>query len=324
MGALRSHEDKLTQATQTLPLDTLRHDQNGLSQDRKAMDDEQGISSPETSEPPALAASYPAGWKLYIILVALLLGTLLVAIDNTIIAVVIPKVTTTFKALNSVGWYGSTYLMTVTAFQPTFGNLYKLFHTLRFKAKMRRLDVGGAILLIAAVCCLLLALQWGGVTFSWKSSVIIGLFVGSSLLSLAFAILQWRLGEEATTPLRILRQRSIYMGSAYVAFTNMAIFTLLLTQNSAVSISLGQTILLSRLSHEVPRLTKAISAQEVFHAGAVGLSSLSSDPKIIYSIRVAYASSISDVIIFTAAALAVAFPFALGMEWKNLKTHTEQ
>jgi fatty acid desaturase len=85
--------------------------------------------------------------------------------------------------------------------------------------------VGGAALLIAAVCCLLLALQWGGTVSPWKSSRIIGLFVGFGLLFSVFGILQWKLEDDATTPLRILRQRSIYMGSSFVTFTNMAIFT---------------------------------------------------------------------------------------------------
>ena len=58
---------------------------------------------------------------------SLLFGTLLVAIDNTIIGTVIPKISTVFKALDDVGWYGSAYLLTVTALQPTFGNFYKYF-----------------------------------------------------------------------------------------------------------------------------------------------------------------------------------------------------
>ncbi len=81
----------------------------------------------DTSVPPATTASYPSGMRLYIIILALLLGTLLVAIDNTIIGVVIPKVTTVFRDLDDVGWYGSGYLLTVTALQPLFGNFYKSF-----------------------------------------------------------------------------------------------------------------------------------------------------------------------------------------------------
>lgn len=58
---------------------------------------------------------------------SLCLGTLVVAIDNTIIGVAIPKISTVFDALDDVGWYGSAYLLTITALQPTFGNIYKYF-----------------------------------------------------------------------------------------------------------------------------------------------------------------------------------------------------
>ena len=70
---------------------------------------------------------YPTGWRTAIITASLCLGTLLIAIDNTILAVAIPKITTVFNSLNDVGWYGSAYLLSITALQPTFGNIYKYF-----------------------------------------------------------------------------------------------------------------------------------------------------------------------------------------------------
>ena len=70
---------------------------------------------------------YPTGWRTAIITGSLCLGTLLIAIDNTILAVAIPKITTVFNSLNDVGWYGSAYLLSITALQPTFGNIYKYF-----------------------------------------------------------------------------------------------------------------------------------------------------------------------------------------------------
>ena len=70
---------------------------------------------------------YPTGWRIAIITGSLCLGTLLIAIDNTILAVAIPKITTVFNSLDDVGWYGSAYLLSITALQPTFGNIYKYF-----------------------------------------------------------------------------------------------------------------------------------------------------------------------------------------------------
>lgn len=73
-------------------------------------------------------AVYPASFRLTIILLSLFLGTFLVAIDTTIVSVAIPKISTQFHSLNDVGWYGSAYLITITAFQPAGGTIYKLFN----------------------------------------------------------------------------------------------------------------------------------------------------------------------------------------------------
>ena len=70
---------------------------------------------------------YPAKGRQSLILLCLVLGTFLVAIDTTIISVAIPTISTDFKALDDVGWYGSAYLMTLTAFQPTMSKIYKVF-----------------------------------------------------------------------------------------------------------------------------------------------------------------------------------------------------
>lgn len=87
--------------------------------------------SPNTSQPDDSSttdpARYPTGWRLIAIMASLCLGTLVVAIDNTIIGVAVPKISTVFDALDDVGWYGSAYLLTITALQPTFGNIYKYF-----------------------------------------------------------------------------------------------------------------------------------------------------------------------------------------------------
>ncbi|KAL9623094.1 MAG: hypothetical protein Q9160_002608 [Pyrenula sp. 1 TL-2023] len=70
---------------------------------------------------------YPTGLKLAIITIALCLSVFLVALDNTIIATAIPRITDEFKALNDVGWYGSAYLLTTCAFQLLFGKFYTFF-----------------------------------------------------------------------------------------------------------------------------------------------------------------------------------------------------
>jgi hypothetical protein len=70
---------------------------------------------------------YPAGLRLVLILLALCCAVFLVALDQTIIATAIPKITDQFNSISDIGWYGSSYLLTATALQPTFGKLYRVF-----------------------------------------------------------------------------------------------------------------------------------------------------------------------------------------------------
>jgi uncharacterized membrane protein len=75
------------------------------------------------------------------------------------------------------------------------------------------MDPVGTVLFLSLVCCLLLALTWGGQQYAWKSSKIIGLFVGFGLLLLCFCFWDWKQGDKALIPLRVLRKRSVCMGA---------------------------------------------------------------------------------------------------------------
>ena len=99
---------------------------------------------------------------------------------------------------------------------------------LPFKDKMRHLDPLGVLTFIGANCCLLLALQWGGLTLRCSSSKVISLFVGFGLLMMAFYIIQWKRGETATIPFRVLRQRSILMRSCFLLFFGMTVYVVYL------------------------------------------------------------------------------------------------
>lgn len=72
-------------------------------------------------------SKYVHGMQLVLLTAGLLLSVFVVALDNTIIATAIPKITTVFDSLNDVGWYGSAYLLTTTSLQPSFGKVYTYF-----------------------------------------------------------------------------------------------------------------------------------------------------------------------------------------------------
>ncbi|TLS21016.1 uncharacterized protein PpBr36_10748 [Pyricularia pennisetigena] len=245
----------------------------------------------------------------------LCLGMFVVALDNTVIAIAIPKITTDFHSLDNTGWYGSAYMLTNCALQPMFGKFYTHFDVkwtylsslavfefgsvlcaaatnpamlsagravagagaaalfngamniisysvalrkrsiyigllagmysiasvvgpildslpagavtaisvvfifstsenkasrLTFREKLGKLDMVGIVLFISSIVCLLLALQWGGTTYSWSDSRVWGCFLGFGLIGTAFVWLQLRLGDDATIPPSIIKQRTIW------------------------------------------------------------------------------------------------------------------
>ena len=88
--------------------------------------------------------------------------------------------------------------------------------------KLRRLDLPGAVVFIAAVSCLFLALQEGGTKVPWSSSKPVGLLVGFGLLMIAFAAWQWKLGTYAMVPVSYFKDRTVLWGSLYLFLDNMA------------------------------------------------------------------------------------------------------
>ncbi|KAI0382677.1 MFS multidrug transporter-like protein [Hypomontagnella monticulosa] len=284
------------------------------------------------SSSPNVGSNYLHSWRLVVVIGTLCLGVLLYGLDANIIGTAIPSITTDFESLPDIAWYGASYLVTVTAFQPLFGNLYKFFNAkiiylisllifevgsivcasaprsdililgrallgfgasgllqgalaiigcvvplekiplfqgivisavgisicigpiiggaltqytnwrinvpagvvaivvvfffvpltgkvdeeardLPLSQKLRRLDAIGTVLFLGLVCCLLLALTWGGQQYAWNSSIIIGLFVGFGLMLVCFSLWDLKQGEMALIPWRVFRKRSISMGA---------------------------------------------------------------------------------------------------------------
>ena len=70
---------------------------------------------------------YPHGYRLFMIVVALVLGIFLVSLDLTIVATAIPRITTQFHGLDDVAWYSAAFFMTIGGFQSAWGKAYKYF-----------------------------------------------------------------------------------------------------------------------------------------------------------------------------------------------------
>lgn len=103
---------------------TIKHRESQV--ELKECEEEKHIDNSDHATP-ASSEHYSQGWNLVFTIFPLCLSTLLVTIDNTIIAVAISMIASTFKALNEVAWYGSASLLSVTALQLTYGKVYKYF-----------------------------------------------------------------------------------------------------------------------------------------------------------------------------------------------------
>lgn len=85
-----------------------------------------------------------------------------------------------------------------------------------------RIDYLGALWLSAATTSLLLALSWGGTTFSWSSPVIIG-FAIAAALQYALLVLQERMAPEPLLPLRLFGNAVFVVAVAVTGLTAMAL-----------------------------------------------------------------------------------------------------
>jgi hypothetical protein len=83
---------------------------------------------------------------------------------------------------------------------------------LSVKEQLIRLDPVGNLFFLPSIICLILALQWGGNDYPWNSTRVIVLLVLFSVLFLAFIGIQIHLGDNATVPLRVIKQRSVASG----------------------------------------------------------------------------------------------------------------
>jgi MFS transporter, DHA2 family, glioxin efflux transporter len=84
--------------------------------------------------------------------------------------------------------------------------------------KLLHMDPIGVTLTMGAIICFVLALQYGGSSHAWNSSMVIGLFVGFGLLVVTLIGWELWLGEYAMMLPRLYKQRSLSTAATFQFF----------------------------------------------------------------------------------------------------------
>ncbi|KAF5025935.1 hypothetical protein F66182_1970 [Fusarium sp. NRRL 66182] len=81
--------------------------------------------------------------------------------------------------------------------------------------KFLQMDPLGIVLMMGLTISYILAVQYGGQAHAWDSSVVIGLLVGWVAITIVWAISCWVQGERSMIPVRILKDRTVWVMSAF-------------------------------------------------------------------------------------------------------------
>ena len=92
----------------------------------------------------------------------------------------------------------------------------------------------------------------------------------------------------------------------------------------AVAVAVGQSVLVNSLVREVPKHTSAVPPEAVIANGALNLQRLTDSSVAQRGLREAYAKAIQNLIIYSLVAVCIALPFALSMQWLNVKNATKK
>ncbi|KAJ0351106.1 hypothetical protein COL26b_001577 [Colletotrichum chrysophilum] len=281
-----------------------------------------GITESGSDDP---EPEYATGLGLVCIVAGLALAVFCLSLDRTILATAIPTITTEFKSLGDVAWYGTSFPLATCCFQLMFGKLFaelrvtwvflaalgifevgsivcgaapnslaliigraisgigcagmlsgvSIIIALSFPVQKRPIYTGmiggmagiaeiigptigvtavmvilfvkppkktgetkaigpllksmdplGNALLMPLMVCFLLALQWGGTVYAWSNWRIILCLCLFGVLLIVWLYVQYRRGDEATLPVRLMRQRSVASGTLFMLGTNGTVFVI--------------------------------------------------------------------------------------------------
>lgn len=88
-----------------------------------------------------------------------------------------------------------------------------------------KLDMVGFALLSPWAIMIVLALQWGGNSYTWDSAIVIGLFCGAAVTFLVWLGWDYHQKDAAMVPLSMLRQRHVWISCLYAALMTASLYS---------------------------------------------------------------------------------------------------
>ena len=78
------------------------------------------------------------------------------------------------------------------------------------------MDPFGTSVILCAIICYILALQWGGTTKPWSDPKVIGTLVTFAVLIITFVAIEYFSGDRAMLPRYIMGRRDVAVNCAYI------------------------------------------------------------------------------------------------------------
>jgi predicted MFS family arabinose efflux permease len=96
-----------------------------------------------------------------------------------------------------------------------------------FREKILQMDLLGTFVLMGAIICLILALQWGGTTKSWGSADVIGVLVGFGVILAIFVGIEIWLDDRALIVPRLMKKKTLALLALFQS-ANSGVFLMFL------------------------------------------------------------------------------------------------
>ena len=89
----------------------------------------------------------------------------------------------------------------------------------------KKLDLIGFSIFAPASVMLLLAVQWGGNTYAWNSSIVIGLICGAVATAIVWGFWNYYKKDDAMIPFSMVRKRHVWMSCVVGGFLSAGMIT---------------------------------------------------------------------------------------------------